>query len=70
MWHLPIIHKGRYLNAFYSAPHMRPPMSLQYAIWAMAANNHSKYDSYSDAFYRRARQYLEADELKVDIVGP
>jgi hypothetical protein len=40
-------------------------MSLQYAIWTLAANGDPKYGRYHDALYRRARQYLEADELKV-----
>ena len=61
---MPVIHKDRYLRAFYSPPHMRPPMCLQYAIWSLAANGHEKYGCYYDALYRRARQYLEADELK------
>ncbi|KAJ4304032.1 hypothetical protein N0V88_001637 [Collariella sp. IMI 366227] len=53
-----------YFRSFHSPPHMRPPLSLQYAIWTLAANGHSKYGSYHDALYRRARQYLEAEELK------
>ncbi|KAL2261763.1 hypothetical protein VTK26DRAFT_3404 [Humicola hyalothermophila] len=61
---IPIIHPGNYLRAFHSPPHMRPPMSLQYAIWTLASNGHPKYGQYHDALYRRARQYLEADELK------
>lgn len=61
---IPIIHKGRYLQSFYSAPHMRPPMGLQYAIWAMASNCDDKYKSYHDVFLQRARQYMEADEVK------
>lgn len=60
-----MIHKDRYMQAFYSAPHKRPPMCLQYAIWTISANHHEKYRRYHAAFYRRARQYLEADELKV-----
>jgi hypothetical protein len=44
---------------------MRPPMGLQYAIWSMAANCHEKYKSYHDVFLQRARQYMEADEVKV-----
>jgi hypothetical protein len=40
-------------------------MCLQYAIWTTAANGHEKYGIYHDIFYMRARQYLEADELKV-----
>ncbi|KAK4106146.1 hypothetical protein N658DRAFT_563073 [Parathielavia hyrcaniae] len=61
---MPIMHPGNYSRAFHSPPHMRPPMSLQYAIWTAAANGHPKYGCYHDALYRRARQYLEADELK------
>ena len=61
----PFVHQATYLRSFYSAPHMRPPMGLQYAIWAMAANGHAKYHTYHDVFYRRARRYLEVDELKV-----
>ncbi|KAK3391796.1 hypothetical protein B0T20DRAFT_384004 [Sordaria brevicollis] len=61
---LPFLHQGNYMRAYYSPAHMRPPMCLQYAIWANAAKGHPMYDRYYDAFYRRARQYLEADELK------
>ncbi|KAI0408646.1 hypothetical protein F4802DRAFT_548346 [Xylaria palmicola] len=60
----PIIHPGRYLHAFYSPPHMKPPMCLQYAIWALASNNDSKYHACHDVFYRRARQYADIDEMK------
>ncbi|KAK6208046.1 binuclear zinc transcription factor [Colletotrichum tabaci] len=61
---IPIIHPGRYLQSFYSAPHKRPPMCLQYAVWAMASNGHEKYSQYHDIFYKRARQYADADEMK------
>ncbi|KAK1637326.1 hypothetical protein BDP81DRAFT_222423 [Colletotrichum phormii] len=61
---IPIIHPGRYLQAFYSAPHKRPPMCLQYAVWSMASNGHEKYSQYHDIFYKRARQYADADEMK------
>lgn len=43
-------------------------MCLQYAIWAMASIGHDKYDSYSDIFYKRARQYADADEMKVSVI--
>ncbi|KAL1901354.1 hypothetical protein Sste5346_001759 [Sporothrix stenoceras] len=61
---IPIVHKTRYLRAFHSAPHLRPPMGLQYAIWAMSSQVYRKYSHFHDAFYRRARQYLENDEMK------
>ncbi|GAW11180.1 hypothetical protein ANO14919_005220 [Xylariales sp. No.14919] len=60
----PIIHPGRYLQAYYSAPHMKPPMCLQYAIWALTSNGDAKYHAYHDVFYRRARQYADIDEMK------
>ncbi len=58
------MHQGDYIRTFYSAPYMRPPMCLQYAIWCMAAQGHQEYGAYYEAFYLRARRYLEADELK------
>ncbi|RYC60070.1 hypothetical protein CHU98_g6137 [Xylaria longipes] len=60
----PIVHPSRYLQAFYSPPHMKPPMCLQYAMWALTANNDSKYHAYHDIFYKRARQYADIDEMK------
>ncbi|KAK3322582.1 fungal-specific transcription factor domain-containing protein [Apodospora peruviana] len=61
---VPFIHKQTYLQAYHSASYPRPPMCLQYALWTIASNIHEKYERYSDVFYRRARHYLEADELK------
>lgn len=43
----------------------KPPMCLQYAIWCMGAHMHEKYGQYADIFYKRARQYAGADEMKV-----
>lgn len=53
------------MQAFYSAPHLRPPMALQYAVWTMASLGHEKYSTYHDVFHRRCRHYLEEDELRV-----
>ncbi|KAK4190125.1 transcriptional activator protein acu-15 [Podospora australis] len=61
---MPLLQRNKYLREFHSPPHMRPPMCLQYAIWTMAALDHPKYGRYHDVFYKRARQYLEADELR------
>ncbi|KAH7160019.1 hypothetical protein B0J13DRAFT_581109 [Dactylonectria estremocensis] len=61
---IPIVHPGRYLQAFYSSPLMKPPVCLQYAIWALAALGHAKYDKYHEVFYERARNYAEKDEMK------
>lgn len=62
---IPILHPGRYMQSFYSAPHRRPPMCLQYAVWTMGTLANEKYAHYHDAFHRRCRHYLEEDELKV-----
>ncbi|EHK20134.1 uncharacterized protein TRIVIDRAFT_122942, partial [Trichoderma virens Gv29-8] len=62
--YMPAIHSGRYYKDFYGAPLRKPPMCLQYAIWAMGALWHPKYDRVADAFYKRARQYAETDEMK------
>ncbi|KAI0180371.1 hypothetical protein GGR52DRAFT_240829 [Hypoxylon sp. FL1284] len=61
---VPVVHPSRYLHAFYAAPHMKPPMCLRYAIWALASHGHPKYGFYHDIFYKRARQYADSDEMK------
>ncbi|KKF95384.1 hypothetical protein CFO_g2244 [Ceratocystis platani] len=61
---VPLINPSRYRVAYNSAPHQRPPMCLQYAIWANASHDHPKYSHYHRFFYERARQYAERDELK------
>ncbi|KAH8195085.1 hypothetical protein TruAng_010742 [Truncatella angustata] len=61
---IPIVQPARYYQAYYSTPHMKPPMCLQYAIWTLASNGHEQYGHLHDIFYQRARQYAEADELK------
>lgn len=44
---------------------MRPPVCLQYAILATGATFSDKYHDYHDVFYKRARKYIEASEMKV-----
>ncbi|KAI9163174.1 Citrinin biosynthesis transcriptional activator ctnR [Paramyrothecium foliicola] len=62
----PFLHPERYRNSLYLPPHMQPPMCLQYAVLAAAALASSPHISLAEAFYRRARQYAEADELRGD----
>lgn len=45
-------------------------MCLQYGIWAYSASGHAKYDQYAEAFYKRARQYIQADEMRVSRLLP
>lgn len=46
------------------APHMRPPVSLRYAIWCLASKLSDRYSNHQEVFYRRARKYTEIDEMK------
>lgn len=59
-----MIHKYRYRAAMNLAPIMRPPVCLRYAMWAIAASVSDKYFNHQEIFYRRARKYAEADEMK------
>ncbi|KAF2202709.1 hypothetical protein GQ43DRAFT_368576 [Delitschia confertaspora ATCC 74209] len=60
----PIVHKPRFLAAMNLAPHMRPPVCLRYAMWALAATVSDKYDRLHEHFYQRARKYAQMDEMK------
>ena len=62
---IPILHPARYYHGIYGSPSMRPPMGLQYIIWAIGAEGNDKYRFYSEVFYQRARAYGDADEMKV-----
>jgi hypothetical protein len=44
---------------------MQPPMCLQYMVLALAASVSPAHKQLAQPFYRRARYYYEADELKV-----
>lgn len=46
-------------------PEARPPVCLRYAMWATAASFSQSYRSVEDLLYKRARQYIEATEMKV-----
>ncbi|CAG8962358.1 hypothetical protein HYFRA_00014155 [Hymenoscyphus fraxineus] len=61
---IPMMHKYRYLASLDRAPNMRPPICLRYAIWATAANLTDEYSIYEDVFYKRARKYIDAAEMK------
>ncbi|KAL8865618.1 MAG: hypothetical protein Q9174_006792 [Haloplaca sp. 1 TL-2023] len=61
---IPILHPYRHRASMDMAPHMRPPVALRYAMWALAANSSQKYQGHKEIFYRRARKYLESDEMK------
>ncbi|KAF4951549.1 hypothetical protein FSARC_12880 [Fusarium sarcochroum] len=58
------IHPSRYLASLYLPPHMQPPMCLQYIVMARAALVSPPHKHLAEPFYRRARNYLEADEQK------
>jgi hypothetical protein len=60
-----MIHGEKYIASLYRPTHMQPPMCLQYAILAAGASASSIYGHMAEAFYVRARQYIQADEMKV-----
>lgn len=60
-----MIHGERYVASLYKPAHMQPPMCLQYAILAAGASASHTYRHLADAFYGRARQYIQTDEMKV-----
>lgn len=61
----PMLHPLRYRASLYRPPHMQPPLCLQYTVMALAASSSATHRSAAEPFYRRARRYLEADEMKV-----
>ncbi|SMR42436.1 unnamed protein product [Zymoseptoria tritici ST99CH_1E4] len=61
---LPVVHRSRYYAAMHLAPHMRPPIALRYAMWCNAAGVTDQYEGLQEAFYQRARKYLQQDEMK------
>ncbi|KAF5983051.1 Zn(II)2Cys6 transcription factor [Fusarium bulbicola] len=61
-----MIHGERYVASLYRPAHMQPPMCLQYAILAAGASASPTYKPMAEAFYVRARQYIQADEMKSD----
>ena len=61
---LPMLQRYRYQTAMTHAPQNRPPICLRYAIWTHAASITDKYMHHQEIFYRRARKYVEMDEMK------
>lgn len=60
-----MIHGERYITSLYRPAHMQPPMCLQYSILAAGASASPAYKHMAETFYVRARQYIQADEMKV-----
>lgn len=52
------------MTALNLAPHMRPPVCLQYIIWGHAAAVTDKYSFLHQYFYQRACKYAEIDNMK------
>lgn len=71
LWHeAPMMHPTRYIASLYQPPHMQPPMCLQYIIMALAAARSADHRGLAELFYRRARHYMESDEMKVRLSPP
>lgn len=67
---MPIMHKLRFYASLDRSPNMRPPICLRYAMWTMAASLSEKFSDIEDLLYKRSRKYIEAAEMKVNIVLP
>lgn len=59
-----MLHRYRYRTSMSLAPDKRPPVCLRYIMWCHASAITDKYMHHSDIFYRRARKYIEIDEMK------
>ncbi|KAH9219389.1 fungal-specific transcription factor domain-containing protein [Leptodontidium sp. 2 PMI_412] len=59
-----MMNKYRYYASMERGPEARPPVCLRYAMWATAASFSQSYRSVEDLLYKRARQYIEATEMK------
>lgn len=61
----PMLHRPRYSMAMANtSPKLRPPVALQYIVWALAASVSDKYDSFQRHYYERARYYFDRDEMR------
>jgi hypothetical protein len=61
-----MIHGARYITSLAKPMHLQPPMCLQYAILASGASASPQFKYLAEALYARARQYLQADEMRSD----
>lgn len=61
---LPLLNKGKFMSNMHLAPKARPAICLRYAMWTLAAGMEDKYAGTAEILYRRARKYLELDEMR------
>ncbi|KAH9204005.1 fungal-specific transcription factor domain-containing protein, partial [Leptodontidium sp. 2 PMI_412] len=61
---MPIIHKSKFQTALKLGPSLRPPLSLLYAIWSIAASASRKYRELDESLYQKSRMHAEAREMK------
>ncbi|PKS05648.1 hypothetical protein jhhlp_008167 [Lomentospora prolificans] len=60
----PMLHRARFTASLHLPHPIRPPVCLQYIVMAIAAATTEAYAHMAMPFYRRARAYAEADEVK------
>jgi hypothetical protein len=63
---IPMLHPFKFTSALYLPPHMRPPMCLQYIVMSLGALESPLHRHLAIPFYRRARNYMEFDEVDGD----
>ncbi|KAL1306801.1 hypothetical protein AAFC00_005459 [Neodothiora populina] len=62
---MPVIHRPRFLMAMAnSLSTLRPPVTLQYILWALAGSVSDRYATVHRHYYDRARYYFERDEMR------
>ncbi|KAM3082049.1 hypothetical protein ACMFMG_004504 [Clarireedia jacksonii] len=61
---MPIIHKPRFYASLDLPIHLKPQVSLRYAMMLLAASHSDSYRNYAGIFYERARRYAELAEMK------
>ncbi|KAM0337440.1 hypothetical protein ACHAPQ_003116 [Fusarium lateritium] len=59
----PMLHRQRFMACLFLPGHMKPPMCLQYIIMAFAAETSDSYRHLGMPFYKRARSYLQANDM-------
>lgn len=61
---LPMIHRPRFMTSLKLGPNSRPPVCLRYIMWALACSVSPQYIASAEQFYRKARKYIEKDEMQ------
>ncbi|KAF5247531.1 hypothetical protein FAUST_768 [Fusarium austroamericanum] len=59
----PMLHRQRFMASLFLPDHTKAPLCLQYIVMAFATETTESYHHLSMEFYKRARNYLQEQEL-------